>query len=58
MFQKLDMFLSSGEVKEAPHWSNGLRLALAMGHNSVGVSLSSPEDGNISSFLNIVFPSR
>jgi hypothetical protein len=34
-----------------------LRLALSKGANRVGVSLPSPEDGNRSSFRNVVFPS-
>jgi hypothetical protein len=32
-----------------------LRLALSKGLNRIGVSLHSPEDGNRSSFRNVVF---
>jgi hypothetical protein len=64
-FRKLDVFPSSGEGKETPtvlgpplersnlnHWT---RLALAKGPSKAGVSLPSPEDGNRSSFPNLLF---
>jgi hypothetical protein len=67
-FRKLDLFPSSGEgggggkipIKWGPlvianH--NPWRLALYKGPNRVGVSPPSPEDGNRSSFLNVVFSS-
>jgi hypothetical protein len=37
--------------------SKKLSLALSKGHNRAGVSLPSPEDGNRSSFQNVVFSS-
>jgi hypothetical protein len=36
------------------HEYTGLRSALSKGPNRIGISLSSPEDGNRSSFWNIV----
>jgi hypothetical protein len=54
MFRKLDLFPSSGwETPTALSPLERLRLALSKGPNRVGVS--HPEDGNSSSFRNIVF---
>jgi hypothetical protein len=63
MFRILLLFPFSGEGRETAtplgrlenvQW---MRLALSNGPNRVGVSLSSPEDGNRSSFWNVVFSS-
>jgi hypothetical protein len=37
------------------YWTQWLRLALTKGRNRIGVSLPLPEDGNRSSFRNVVF---
>jgi hypothetical protein len=50
MFRKLDLFPSSGEGRKKV-----TLLALSKGPNRVGVFLPSPEDGNRSSFRNVVF---
>jgi hypothetical protein len=63
MFQKLGLFLSSGEGRKMPTVLGPLesanlsdpqvqclRLALSKGPNRVGIFLPSPEDGNRSSF--------
>jgi hypothetical protein len=42
-------------VVDKSHWTEWLRLALTTGPNCVGVSLSSLEEGNRSSFRNAVF---
>jgi hypothetical protein len=57
-FQKLDLFPSSGEVRETPILLGPLERA-NLNHwiNRVDVSLPSPEDGNKSSFRNIMFSS-
>jgi hypothetical protein len=46
-----------GHIKRAQINQWTWRLALSKGHNRVGVSLPSPEDGNRSSFRNVVFSS-
>jgi hypothetical protein len=50
--RKLDLFPSSGERTSVVHW---LRLALSNGPNRVGVYNLKPEDGNRSTFRNVVF---
>jgi hypothetical protein len=63
MFQKLDLFPSSGDGKETPtllgplgranlQW---LRSAFSKWPKRVGVSLQTPEDGKRSTFCTIVF---
>jgi hypothetical protein len=47
--------MNFGKVKGRQQAETGLRLALPKGHIAVGVSLPSPEDGNTSSFRNVVF---
>jgi hypothetical protein len=49
------MFLSLGEVGGIHLLTQWLRLALSKGPNRVGVFPPSPEDGNRSSLLNVVF---
>jgi hypothetical protein len=64
MFQKLDLFLSSGDwgggktptllgPLEGANLYHRTRLALSKGPNGVGVS-PSPEDGNKPSFQNVL----
>jgi hypothetical protein len=60
----IDLFPSSGEGWEKPNLlgpsertNQWLWLDLSKGPNRVGVSLPSPEDGNRSSFWNVVFSS-
>jgi hypothetical protein len=58
-FRKMDLFPTTGEGGEDTNsvgpLRKGLRLALSKGPTRVGVS-PSPEDGNRSSFRNVVFP--
>jgi hypothetical protein len=70
MFRKLDLFLSSDEGREAPtllgpleranlsHWT-GLdwNVRMSEGPSKIYISLHSPEEGNCSSFRNVVFHS-
>jgi hypothetical protein len=54
-FRKLDPFPSSGEERKTPTLLSPLERAnLNHWSNIVGFSLPSPEDGNISSFRNIL----
>jgi hypothetical protein len=62
-FRKIDLFPSSGEGWESPAVMSPLerakpvqrlRLSLYNGPNRVGVSHSSPEDGNRSIFRNVM----
>jgi hypothetical protein len=61
-FQKLGLFPSSDEGQETPTMFGGpleraspwLRLPVSDGPNRVGVSQSSPKDGNRSNFWNVV----
>jgi hypothetical protein len=58
MFRKLDLFPSSGKRLETPTImgpSERFTLGFCKGPNSVGVSHLLPEDGNRSSFRNIMF---
>jgi hypothetical protein len=54
-----DTYFAGSLRKRCPKWLNleneWLRLVLSMKPNTVGVSLHSPEDGNKSSFRNVVF---
>jgi hypothetical protein len=54
-FWRLDLFPFSDEGRKSPTINQRLRFALSMGPNRVGVSVSSPEDGNGSSFKDDVF---
>jgi hypothetical protein len=60
-YHYLDLFLCSGKGKETstllgPIESPNVVLVISKGFSTVGVSFS-PEDGNRSSFLNVVFSS-
>jgi hypothetical protein len=57
LFRELGLVPSTGEERETPtlvHWQG---LALSKSLNIVIVSLHSPEDGNRSSFRNVLFSS-
>jgi hypothetical protein len=56
-FRKLDLFPSSGEGRETPTLLGHLQRANLYHWARVGVSLPSSEDGNRSSFRNVVFSS-